>query len=353
MFNHNLWGEIFKAMNNLFLNNNLLIKVLIVIVISILFNVLPCIFTANYPVLGLLFGVLGVLLALRVFYRKFNEDAPLLSIFFNVMVYIINVIVFPLLVGFLTNYLEKAMYPFLKMFNPVFSQQIAENSLVSLSPYFLMSTFSMHFICFFLINRKKVVKLKYQDANTAIKLNQLKTQLSPHFLFNNISVLTSIIEENPVKAVRFSENLSYVYRYLLDKEKEDLVSLNEELEFTKMYVELLSVRFENAFNVDIQMLLNHQNKYVLPLSIQQAVENIIKHNEISVEQPIVAKIFVEKDKIIIINNLNPKIEDANPSGLGLLNLTKRYSYFTDEKLDVIKTENEFRIELPILTVDNK
>lgn len=216
-----------------------------------------------------------------------------------------------------------------------------------LTPYFLFLTLVIHSYFIYLINKQEKQSLKQIGVEASLKYQQLKAQLSPHFLFNNISVLTGLIEENPEKAVAFSEDLARVYRYFLDKETHDLVLLTEELAFSHRYLELLKVRFENA------LVLNNEVKetkdlYIIPMALQQVLENVVKHNALTTENPITISLSIHNNFLIVSNTLQPKLTRVSTNQTGLENLQDRYSYFTDEKVDVIKNQNLFIIKLPLL-----
>lgn len=214
-------------------------------------------------------------------------------------------------------------------------------------PYFLFLTLVIHTYFIYLINKQEKLNLKQIGVEVSLKYQQLKSQISPHFLFNNISVLTGLIEENQDKAVKFSEDLAKVYRYFLDQETQDLVTLKDELSFANKYIGLLKVRFENA------LIFNNKAErteafYILPMALQQVFENVVKHNELSIENPITITMVIKDDFLIVSNNLNPKFptETTNPSGLE--NIKNRYAYFTDEKVVIEKDNNQFIIKLPLL-----
>lgn len=220
-------------------------------------------------------------------------------------------------------------------------------SLALSMPFPLILTVAIHTYFIYLINKQEKIQLKQIGVEASLKYQQLKSQISPHFLFNNISVLTGLIEENQEKAVRFSEDLSKIYRYFLNQEKQDLVTLKDELSFAKKYINLLKVRFENSLQFE-NKIKETKTYYILPMALQQVFENVVKHNELSEENPVIIKISIDEGFLVISNNLNPKIlnDATNPSGLE--NIKNRYTFFTDEKVVIIKDTNLFTIKLPIL-----
>ncbi|WP_222927908.1 sensor histidine kinase [Polaribacter aestuariivivens] len=176
----------------------------------------------------------------------------------------------------------------------------------------------------------------------------MKNQLSPHFLFNNINVLTSLIEENPKKAVEFSENLSHIYRYFLEQEKQDVVLVKDEIAFAKSYLELLKDRFEVGLNFSISIDEHINEKYIVSTILQQVLENVVKHNTINETEKVEVRILSKENYLIVENNKNPKLKAANNSQKGIDNIKKRIAFFTDEKVVIENTDKKYIIKLPIL-----
>ena len=141
---------------------------------------------------------------------------------------------------------------------------------------------------------------KLKREQLALQYETLKSQVNPHFLFNNLNALTSLISTNPEKAIDFVKKLSEVYRYVLDQKDSEMVALDTELKFVESYVFLQKIRFGN--NLDVQMDIRHKNFKVIPLSLQMLVENAIKHNEISDRHPLQIRIYSEYDQDLSFEN---------------------------------------------------
>lgn len=186
--------------------------------------------------------------------------------------------------------------------------------------------------------------------NTKARHQALKDQLDPHFLFNSLSVLVSLIEEDPKRATEFTTNLSKVYRYVLDQRQEDLVTLSSELNFAKVYLNLLSTRFEDSLNYSIEV--EDEQGYIVPLSLQLLIENAVKHNKVSEKYPLFIKIFKIDDYLVIENNINTKSNDYGRTGIGLNNIKNRFEVFTDRPIKIDKKSNTFTIQLPLLQTRN-
>ncbi|WP_194767137.1 2TM domain-containing protein [Tamlana sp. I1] len=207
-----------------------------------------------------------------------------------------------------------------------------------------------HVIYFY--NRYQQNRIKEQKviAGTAsAKFDALKNQLDPHFLFNSLNVLTSLIEENPENAQKFTTGLSKVYRYVLEQKNKELVSVDEELQFAKTYMTLLKMRFEDSivFNMPEQAL-NPESK-VVPLSLQLLLENAVKHNMVNSNKPLHINIYEDQDYLVVENNFQPKQIVKKSSGVGLNNINQRYHLLTNKKVNITKEANRFAVAIPMLT----
>lgn len=197
--------------------------------------------------------------------------------------------------------------------------------------------------------KKEVVEQKLIAKSANAQFESLKNQLDPHFLFNSLNVLDSLIEENPVQAQRFTNSMSKIYRYVLEQKDKELVSVEEEIDFAKTYCELLKTRFEDAVTFDFNISEEDKKGFVVPLSLQLLLENSIKHNFATSSKPLNIKIFTEKRNLIIENNLQTRELPNKSTGVGLANIVSRYNLLTERNVFVEKSEAFFRVKLPILT----
>ena len=197
--------------------------------------------------------------------------------------------------------------------------------------------------------KKEVVEQKLIAKSANAQFESLKNQLDPHFLFNSLNVLDSLIEENPVQAQRFTNSMSKIYRYVLEQKDKELVSVEEEIDFAKTYCELLKTRFEDAVTFEFNISEEDKNGFVVPLSLQLLLENSIKHNFATSSKPLNIKIFTEKGNLIIENNLQTRELPNTSTGVGLANIVSRYNLLTERNVFVEKSEAFFRVKLPILT----
>lgn len=180
------------------------------------------------------------------------------------------------------------------------------------------------------------------------QLQNLKNQINPHFLFNNMSVLSSLVYKDQDKAVDFINQLSKVYRYLLDNKDRELVTLEDELIFIRSYTYLLQIRFDTNIKFTIEVENNALQKLVPPMAIQILVENAIKHNEISEELPLSVSIKNNGDVLVVTNNLQLRTNTEPSSKTGLKNIKDRYHYFTDKPIEVLEIANSFIVKIPLL-----
>lgn len=178
------------------------------------------------------------------------------------------------------------------------------------------------------------------------KYESLKSQISPHFLFNSLNALTNLVYEDQDKAAKFIKQLSEVYRYVLDSRDKEVVPLEEEKKFLMSYMFLQEIRFGDKLRLDLNVASS--GGLVAPLVLQMLVENAIKHNVISEEHPLTILIYVEEAFIVVENEIRKKPVIGNESqGIGLDNIIHRYEYLSDRKVEVT-VENTFRVRLPVI-----
>lgn len=193
---------------------------------------------------------------------------------------------------------------------------------------------------------------RLKTENLKSKFESLKSQVNPHFLFNSLNALSSLVYTDQDRAADFIQKLADVYRYVLDHQNDELVSLRDEIEFLKSYVYLNQIRFGNNLRVTYQNVDESEKNWMIPpVALQMLMENALKHNEVSTEFPLDVQVIKKSDNIWIINNLNPIYHPkSDAGGLGLTNVKERFAMMTDEKVLVEKTNTHFRVQVPLLTV---
>jgi PAS domain S-box-containing protein len=191
--------------------------------------------------------------------------------------------------------------------------------------------------------------LKLQKENLQSQFEVLKQQVNPHFLFNSLNVLTSLIKVDPDLAEVFTERLSIVYRNVLENKDKDLVSLGSEMDFIKAYVFLLDIRFTNKVFVNINVDEKDFDSYVVPLALQLLIENAIKHNTFSKMNPLIIELFVDENKYLnVINNLQSRKTQMMSTGIGLVNISKRYSLLSERQPAFEVTGTHFIARIPLI-----
>jgi hypothetical protein len=197
-------------------------------------------------------------------------------------------------------------------------------------------------------SKKEVVEQKLIAKSANAQFESLKNQLDPHFLFNSLNVLSSLIDENPGQAQKFTASMSKIYRYVLEQKDKELVTVEDEIEFAKIYCDLLKTRFEDSVNFEFHVDKEYLKKFVVPLSLQLLLENCIKHNLATSSKPLLIRIFTDGDTLCIENNLQIREQIKESAGIGLANIVQRYSLLTKKNVFIEKSEDYFKVKLPIL-----
>lgn len=186
------------------------------------------------------------------------------------------------------------------------------------------------------------------------ELELIRSQINPHFLFNNLNVLSGmVIKDNP-EANKFIEEFSKVYRYILSNHQKELVELSTELEFIQPYIFLLEKRFANALKIDIRVGDQCNTQYVVPAALQMLIENAIKHNVVSRNKPLHIEIHSNENNTLVVKNNLQLRPIAEPSGrIGLQNIRKRYELISGRDITIVRSENSFEVELPLLHLNGE
>lgn len=203
-------------------------------------------------------------------------------------------------------------------------------------------------------NNQSATKLKIASLTNSISKKeaeylQLKDQINPHFLFNNLNTLISFIEIEPKKAIEFGHHLSNVYRHYLKNQTEDFVSLSEELHFINEYLEIYKAKFESGFTFEIEKATS-KNQYILSLSLQEIIDNIFKHNILDDENPIAITINIEKEFLAIKNSITIQT-DVISNNKGLANINKRNKILLDRESSISQNPNFFEVRIPIAILE--
>lgn len=261
-----------------------------------------------------------------------------------------------LLLGILYTLLViNATYVFIKVFltvdPPTIEQIIVMNvygAMIFVPVYSIY--FSLHFLRHW--RTSELASEKYQKESMRSQLESLKNYLDPHFLFNNLNVLSSLIDADQALSKKFLDHFAEVYRAMLRTRAEDLIPLRDELEFIHAYVFLLQVRFGDTMKFHLDIPEKLMEAQLPPLTLQILVENAIKHNRISESRPLMISVTVDQQQnyLSVINSiyLKPQV-DTTRTGSGHEAIRERYRFFTEAPVMIEQTEKEYQVRIPLLT----
>jgi Putative regulator of cell autolysis len=189
---------------------------------------------------------------------------------------------------------------------------------------------------------------RLRTENLQIRYNALSNQMNPHFFFNSLNSLQYLLMDNQLqKSITYIEELSKVFRYILQSSKKEVVPLQEEIDFLNSYRFLLNIRFEEKIRFEIEIDDLYLN-YELPvLTIQPLVENAINHNSCSMSKPLIIRISVESNRLIVSNNIIPKLRDNKGAGIGLDNLNNRFMLLMNKPIEIAQNEDFFTVTMPL------
>lgn len=193
-----------------------------------------------------------------------------------------------------------------------------------------------------------ILQEKLKEENLLAKLESLKKQLDPHFLFNSLSVLSGVLYQDVNLADKFITQLSKVYRYVLDSQDESLIVIEEELKFVDAYFFLLKVRLQDKIILEKELPIFDNHVKIAPLAIQLLVENAVKHNQALNDKPLIIRFYVKDEYFWVENNLQLREEEVYSSKIGIKNLQDRYLYLANKSIHVIETETLFKVGLPLI-----
>lgn len=190
-----------------------------------------------------------------------------------------------------------------------------------------------------------------QKENFKAQLESLKNQVDPHFLFNSLNILGSLIYKDPGQAVQFLGQLAKVYRTVLHSSRKLLVPLLTEMELSNSYIYLMKTRFGNSLQFKTDVPSEKMHYELPPTSVQMLIENAIKHNRFTVQEPLTIRIYVANGMLVVENNLQSRLDKGSSTKVGIQNIINRYKYLTERQVEVAPTAKEFIVRLPLLEVE--
>lgn len=189
---------------------------------------------------------------------------------------------------------------------------------------------------------------RLEKEKTQVQFDNLKNQLNPHFLFNALTSLNSLITENQQLASQFLQHMSKVYRYVLQNKDKNFVSLHTELDFVKNYVFLAETRFGSSLRIKFEIGESAREQAIVPVTLQILIENALKHNIVDQERPLHIDVFTSGDYLVISNNLQKRKTVETSNKLGLENLKSLYKFLTDRPLIVEELDDRFNVKVPLI-----
>ncbi|MFY7816246.1 MAG: sensor histidine kinase [Chryseobacterium taeanense] len=195
---------------------------------------------------------------------------------------------------------------------------------------------------------KDLINEQLHTSYLQAQLKLLQEQLNPHFLFNTLSSLSAIVRENPNLAQNYILHLSKVFRYTLVHSGNEKVRVDTEIQHLESYIQLVKMRLENTFEIQIDLKPDILNKEILHLSLQPLVENAVKHNKATISHPLIVEIYEENNWLVVRNTLQTVASETESTGLGLSNLNERYKLQTQHEIEIHQTAEYFMVKLPLL-----
>ena len=297
--------------------------------------------------IGISFVVIfGLILLMKWLNKRYSwEEAPGNRFYIQVILVVAFVI---LVVQLIRTTLNLAFYPdgFIRLLDEII-----------ITVYFFVISLLMVFLDMGinLLNkwRYSLVEIeRFRNENLAAQFEALRMQVNPHFLFNSLNTLSSLIYQDQDTASNFVRELSTVYRYILEKRKDEVVTLEEEMKFSGSFQYLLELRFKNKliFNIDVDEPA--RKMMIVPLTLQILIENAVKHNIVSAKKPLTIDIFVEENKVLVVSNtLQKKNVDSASTGIGLENIRSRLALLSDREMDVEESDGNYVVRVPLLEKD--
>ncbi len=235
--------------------------------------------------------------------------------------------------------------------------KLTSTNLVPSQLYFLIFIYSICALLLFLFSRVLLLQMRHQEEmitqerlkqqNLENELMALKNQINPHFLFNALNSFNALISTN-TKATQFVNKLSFMYRYILQGADREVVFLHEELKFLESYHFLNKVRYGDKLTLNIAIDDRFLDKKIPTLGLQLLVENAVKHNEISNENPLSIEVYGDTDSIYVSNKIQPRSTWVESTGKGLQNLDKRFYLLCEKHITITNDDNLFKVKLPLI-----
>ncbi len=202
------------------------------------------------------------------------------------------------------------------------------------------------------LRKAQVEAAQLKQVGAQARLQSLKEQVNPHFLFNNLNVLSSLVYQDADQAAEFIQQLARVYRYVLQQQEKDVVELGTELDFLASYLFVLRTRFRGSLLVRVEVPEALRQHYTVPVALQMLLENALKHNVSSQLRPLHIEVFAEEEGgwLVVRNNRQPRLVPEPSLQVGLRNIVARYGFVSERAVQVLADDTSFTVKLPLLDV---
>ena len=259
--------------------------------------------------------------------------------FFRVLSWIAVVIVCALISTFIATWQGDIAHRAIEWYSMLFAATV----------FCAIILIALHLWLWFRSQRKYLSKVIAKSERTKYQYVQLKQQLNPHFLFNSLSILDYLVQEQQTeRASDYIRKLANIYRYLLKQEEYDTIELSKEVDFLGLYIDIMRERFLDGFEVEINLSRKDLSRKVVPCALQVLVENAFKHNTATAEHKLKIRVWSEDGRVVVQNNINHKQTPSLSNGYGLKNLRAQYSILSGENIEVVEDRENFTVKIPLL-----
>lgn len=192
---------------------------------------------------------------------------------------------------------------------------------------------------------------RVKQENLEFRFDRLKNQVNPHFLFNSLNTLASLVYNDPDTAASFIRQMAKVYRYVLENRDKEVITLEEEMRFLEAYLYLVKIRFDEGIRFEVTIPPATLQLFLPPMSLQLLIENALKHNIVSASKPLSVRIAATSEWLEVSNNLQPKLSPEPSTKTGLENIRSRYSFLSQRPVQIEPTATSFTVRIPLLPND--
>lgn len=298
-----------------------------------------------------LLATVAFIVVIQVVWEIFERMHNLLNRWMPFSNYLYSRLVLQLTIGilillgvrYITTYLVEAWLPF-KLDNIVLTMMLVAN--IGIAIAINMIFISGHFIQQWKEELTRVANVQMEKAQ--MQYHHLKNQVNPHFLFNALTSLDTLVKTDSELASQYINHLSKVYRYVLEHKENEVVSLDAELDFIHHYISLQRIRFRKGLMIGMRISPEAKEKGIVMVTVQMLIDNAIKHNEVNEQRPLTIQIYDRDDFLVATNNKQRKVTMEPSTRQGLKQLTELYAYLTEKPIRILDSETSFTIEIPFL-----